>query len=85
MKFAALCLLVISCSAMRIQGSHIDGKEIALITEGFLEGAFEGAFPVTECIQDAEEMIEDFENAYFALRSPQTNRSCSQENASSSL
>jgi len=68
MKFATLCVLFLSATALRIQGSHIDGKEVALITEGFLEGAFEGIFPVAECIQDAEEMVQDFENAYFEFK-----------------
>ena len=72
MKFAALCLLFLAASALRIQGSSIDGKEIALITEGFLEGAFEGSFPVKDCISDAEEMVKDFENAYFSFKKGMT-------------
>ena len=68
MKFAALCVLFLSATALRIQGSHIDGKVVALITQGFLEGAFEGSFPVQECISDAEDMVKDFENAYFHFK-----------------
>jgi hypothetical protein len=69
MKFIAImALALVATQGMRIQESHVDGKEIALIVQGFLEGTFEGSFPVHECIADAEEMIQDFENAYFFFK-----------------
>lgn len=76
MKFlvaVTLALLALEpANAMHIRGSHVDGEEIVEIVEGFLEGAFEGSFPVKECFSDAEEAIKDFENAYFAFKKGMT-------------
>jgi hypothetical protein len=76
MKFlvaVTLALLALEpANALHIRGNHINGEEIAEIVEGFLEGAFEGSFPVKECIADAEDAIVDFENAYFAFKKGMT-------------
>lgn len=43
-------------------------KDLGEVVEGFFIGFFEGEFPIQDCINDSEAMIEDFKKTVFYLK-----------------
>jgi hypothetical protein len=69
MKFAAvLCLIICFSQVAALKITKNPAEDIALVVEGLLTGIFEGEFPVKDCFDDSEQIIEDFEKAYIALK-----------------
>lgn len=67
---AILCLALVCVSSVAVtpvKKVEISPKGVAQIVEGILAGYFEGEFPITECIQDGEIIIEDIEKAIYLL------------------